>query len=138
MDRRSVRPRALQRDAHDLAALVIAVGLIGLVVLGTTGLPRILLAVGFAFFVPGRAVVANWPRLAYWSEFGVAVILSLSLLTLAATTALWAHAWHPIGLFEIEAGLCIVAILIGMARRHNLAPEQPVPRLESADVEDLS
>jgi uncharacterized membrane protein len=112
------KPRAQLRDLFDMAGIVIAVGLIGLVAEGTAGPLRIVLALAFAAFVPGRAVVTNWPRLAYWSEFGMSMVLSLAILTLTATVALWAHAWHPLGLFMIEAGLSVVALVAGILRRH--------------------
>jgi uncharacterized membrane protein len=106
------------RDLLDAAGVGVSVGLIGLVIEGGTGLARILLALAFAFFVPGRAIVANWPRFAYWSEFGMSIVLSLAVLTLLATVTLWAHMWHPIGTFEIEALLSMVALVASTIRRH--------------------
>ena len=114
----SFRSAAQRRDILDLAAIVIAVGLVCLVVSRSAGLPRTVLALAFAFFVPGRAIVSNWPRMAYWSELGMPVVLSLTVLTLVATVALWAHAWHPLGVFQIEAGLSILALGLGMLHRH--------------------
>jgi uncharacterized membrane protein HdeD (DUF308 family) len=98
--------------------VAVAVGLLGLVLEGATGPARILLALAFAFFAPGRAVVTNWPRFAYWSEFGMSIVLSLAVLTLLATVTLWAHEWHPVGLFEVEAPATAVALVLGMIRRH--------------------
>lgn len=105
-------------DALDLLAAVIAVALIVLVARGWTGPPRLLLALGFAFFVPGRAIVTNWRQTADWSEVGIPMLFSLALLTLVAMVALWAHYWHPLGLFQVEAGLSLAALGIGMVRRH--------------------
>jgi uncharacterized membrane protein len=113
-------------DLFDLASIVISVGLVGLVAEGAAGILRIVLALAFAFFVPGRAVVTNWPRLAHWSQFAMSVILSLAILALAATVALWVHAWHPVGLFEVEAGLSAVAVVAGMARRHGFTSADSV------------
>jgi uncharacterized membrane protein len=113
-------------DLFDLAGIVISVGLVGLVAGGATGILRIVLALAFALFVPGRAVVTNWPRLAHWSQFAMSMILSLAILALVATVALWVHAWHPVGLFEAEAGLSAAAVVAGMARRHRLTPEDAV------------
>jgi uncharacterized membrane protein len=124
IDEAAAEPKELTRDIFDLAAIVITVGLLGLVVAGAVGLPRVVLAVAFAFFVPGRAIVSNWPRLAYWSEFGMSMVVSLAILTMAATTILWAHRWHPVGLFEIEAGLSVVALPIGLARRHRRTAQE--------------
>jgi uncharacterized membrane protein len=106
------------RDLLDLASIAVAVGLIGLVVSGDSGVTRVVLALVFTFFVPGRAVVTNWPRLAYWSEIGMSMILSLVMLILVATIALWAHEWHPTGLFQGEAVLSLIALGAGVARRH--------------------
>jgi hypothetical protein len=118
IDRRTGPSADPLRDALDLAAVAVSVGLLGLVAEHASGAPRILLALAFAFFAPGRAIVTNWPRIAYWSEFGMSLVLSLTLLTLVATATLWAHEWHPVGIFEIEALLSVVAIAVGMARRH--------------------
>jgi hypothetical protein len=118
IDKRSVLSADPLRDALDLAAVVVSVGLVGLVAEHATGAPRILLALAFAFYVPGRAVVANWQRIAYWSDFGMSLVLSLAVLTLVATVTLWAHEWRPVGIFEIEAVVSVVAVSVGMARRH--------------------
>ena len=101
----------------DLLAVLIAGGLIVLVVLAGPTLPRVLLTLGFTFFVPGRAIVSHWPRLARWSQVGMSIVFSLSALTLVAMTALWAHYWHPVGIFEVEAGLSLAALVAGLARR---------------------
>lgn len=105
-------------DALDLLAAVMAVALIVLVARGWTGPPRLLLALGFAFFVPGRAIVTNWRQTADWSEVAMPMLFSVALLTLVAMVALWAHYWHPLGLFQVEAGLSLAALGIGMVRRH--------------------
>jgi hypothetical protein len=95
-----------------------AVALIVLVARGWTGPPRLLLALGFAFFVPGRAIVTNWRQTADWSEVAMPMLFSLAVLTLVAMVALWAHFWHPLGIFQIEAGLSLAALSIGVVRRH--------------------
>jgi hypothetical protein len=118
IDGRSVGPTAPVRDILDASAVAVSIGLLGLVLEGAAGPARILLALAFAFFAPGRAIVTNWPRFAYWSEFGMSIVLSLSVLTVLATATLWAHDWHPVGLFEIEAPPTAVALVIGMVRRH--------------------
>ncbi len=105
-------------DALDLLAALIAAGLIVLVYRGWSGPPRVLLALGFTFFVPGRAIVTNWRRTADWSEVAMPMLFSLAVLTLVAMVALWAHFWHPLGIFQIEAGLSLVALSIGVVRRH--------------------
>lgn len=105
-------------DVIDLAAMVICASLLVLAAAQDAGLPRVLLAAAFTLFVPGRAVVTNWPRLAHWSQLGVSVVLSLALLALVATALLWARVWHPVGLFEIEASLSLVALGTGLTRRY--------------------
>ena len=86
-----MRRSAQQGDVLDLSGILIAGGLLAVVYVGGSGLPRILLAVGFALFVPGRAIVTNWAWMANWSGLAMSMILSLTLLTLLATAALWAH-----------------------------------------------
>lgn len=110
-------------DVLDLSASVIAVGLLALSYLGESGLPRLLLALGFAFFVPGRAIVTNWPRMASWSEATMPMVLSLALLTLLATIALWAHVWKPLDLFQVEAWLSLAGLGLGIARRNRRHPD---------------
>jgi len=125
-------------NVFDFVAIVIAVGLMGQVFERSAGAPRIVLALAFAFFVPGRAIVTNWPALACWSEFGMPVVLSLAVLTLAATAALWAHAWHPLGLFQAEAGLSLVALVLGMLRRSAGRARGPVRRAQAGHQSDTS
>jgi peptidoglycan/LPS O-acetylase OafA/YrhL len=107
----------------DMSAALITAALLAVTYLGETGLLRILLAVGFVFFAPGRAIVANWPRMAIWSAVAMPVVLSLTLLTLAATVALWAHAWRPMDLFQIEAWPSAAALCLALARRNRNPPE---------------
>jgi hypothetical protein len=110
-------------NALDLCAGLIAFGLLALSYLGESGLIRILLALAFAFFVPGRAVVTNWPRMTSWSKVAMPVVLSLALLTLAATITLWAHVWKPMDLFQAEAWLSIAGLCLGVARRNTHPPD---------------
>jgi len=101
----------------DLLAGLIAVGLLALVYVDQAGPARVLLTLLFTFFVPGRAIVTNWIRLARWSGVGMSIVLSLTVLTLAATITLWAHLWHPLGLFEAEALVSLAALSVGVLRR---------------------
>jgi len=105
-------------DVLDLLAIVLAVGLIVLIRLGAAGAPRLLLSLGFAIFVPGRAIVTNWPGMQRWSEAAMSMVFSITVLTLVATVTLWAGYWHPVGLFQIEAVLSVAALGVGMLRRH--------------------
>lgn len=112
-----LRPPRWQRDAIDAVAGLIAVGLLVVVFGQWLGPVRLLLSVGFTFFVPGRAIVTNWPRMARWSEFAIPIVFSLAILTLLAMITLWANSWHPVGLFEIEAWLSLAGLGVGIARR---------------------
>jgi hypothetical protein len=113
-------------DALDLLSGLMALCLLGLVYAGLSGVPRTLLALAFTFFVPGRAIVTNWPRIARSSVPGMSMILSVGILTLLATITLWAHAWHPLALFQIEAWLSLFGLAVGIARRHkHLTVKEP-------------
>lgn len=109
----------------DLSAILIAIGLLTLSVAGESGLPRILLAVAFTFFVPGRAIVTNWPRMERWSQVAMPMVLSLALLALLATITLWAHEWKPMDLFEAEALLSLAGLGLGIALRSRRRPDHP-------------
>jgi hypothetical protein len=104
-------------DMLDLLAALIAVSLMTLVLADRYGLPRILVSVGFAAFVPGRAIVSNWPRVGAWSQVTMSFVFSLAFVTLVATVTLWAHAWDPVRTFEAEALLSVVALAVGVLRR---------------------
>src|SRR5579859_4706694 len=104
----------------DLAAGIIAVALLVLALLDRVGSVRLLFALVFAFFVPGRAIVSNWPRMAGWSDVGMSIVLSLGVLTLLATISLWLRAWHPLGLFELEAVASLAGIAFALGRRRGL------------------
>lgn len=122
--------RARQRaEILDLLAGIIAMLLLVLAFTGLTGPARLLLTVAFVFFVPGRAIVSNWTRMAGWSDIGMSIALSLGTLTLFATVALWARMWHPLGLFEAEAALSLVGLCVAVARRREVAdaPTDRVP-----------
>jgi hypothetical protein len=108
--------------ALDLSAGLIAIGLLALSYLGESGLLRIVLTLGFVFFVPGRAIVTNWPRMTSWSKVAMPMVLSLALLTLLATTTLWADVWKPMDLFQAEAWLSLAGLCLGIARRNRYRP----------------
>jgi uncharacterized membrane protein len=108
-----------KEQALDLFAALIAAGLIVLTLGRWSGVLRILMALAFTFFVPGRAIVTNWPRVARWSAATMPMVLSLAVLSLLATVALWARVWHPVQIFEIEASLSLAGLSIGMTRRHS-------------------
>jgi uncharacterized membrane protein len=101
----------------DVAAAGIAVMLLIFVVSGRAGEPRLLLTVLFTFFVPGRAVVSNWPRMAGWADLAMCIAISLGLLITISLTALWLRAWHPESLFAAEALLSLIGLGTGFIRR---------------------
>jgi hypothetical protein len=114
-------------DALDLLGALIAVGLLALTLAGRSGTPRLILALAFLAFVPGRAIVSNWSLFARWAEAAMSMILSITILGLLATVSLWAHFWHPEGLFQAEAVLSLAGLAIGVARRHGRR-SVPAPR----------
>lgn len=117
-------------DVLDLLAGLIAAGLIVLVYAGWSGLPRVLLALAFTFFVPGRAIVTNWHRTARWSEVAMSMVFSLAVLALVTTFALWTHNWHPLGLFQVVAWLSLVALGVGVVRRPRKRPDTDARQAE--------
>jgi hypothetical protein len=111
-------PQAAQRaEVLDVLAAVVAVALLVMVQVGASGAPRILLVLVFTFFVPGRAIITNYPRMARWSDLGASMLVSLGVLAFLATVTLWAHLWHPLGLFQIEAVLSLAGLAVGIVRR---------------------
>jgi uncharacterized membrane protein len=113
----TLSPTAQRAELLDLAGALVAVFLLVLVHTGQPGPLRMLLTLAFTFFVPGRAIVTNWPRMARWSAVGMSMVLSLAVLTLLATTFLWAHLWQPVALFQAEAVLSVAGLAVGVLRR---------------------
>jgi len=113
----TLSPTAQRAELLDLAGALIAVALLAVVATDQPGPLRMLLTLGFTFFVPGRAIVTNWPRMARWSAVGMSMVLSLAVLTLLATIFLWAHLWQPVLLFQAEAALSLAGLAVGVVRR---------------------
>jgi hypothetical protein len=113
-------PAARRAEILDLVACGVAVGLLLLVTVDFSAPLRLLLAAAFTFFVPGRAIVSNWPRVAHWSSVGMSVVFSLGALTLLATFALWTGFWHPLTLFAAEASISVAGISLAIVRRRLL------------------
>jgi hypothetical protein len=120
-----VAPAARRAERLDLLACGIALALILLVVVDFSAGLRLLLALLFTFYVPGRAIVSNWPRVARWSGIGMSVAFSLGLLTLLATVTLWIGFWHPLGLFVAEAVISLAGLANGVVTRRQLAARRP-------------
>ena len=78
---------------------------------------RAVVGVVFALYVPGRAIVSNWPRMAARSQLAAPVLFSLSILTLLATLTLWAGQWHPLGLLEVECVVVGITLFAALWRR---------------------
>lgn len=122
--------RARQRaEVLDLLAGVTAASLLVVALVGLTGPARLLLAVAFTFFVPGRAIVSNWSRMAGWSDIGMSITLSLGILTLFAAISLWVRKWHPLGLFEIEAAASLIGLGAAVLRRKAVQASAPADRV---------
>ena len=48
-------------------------------------------------------------------------------------TALWAHYWHPLGLFQAEAVLSLAALAAGLVRRRwNATDDQDQPGVQGS------
>ncbi len=112
-------------DVLDLLAALVAVGLLILVASQQQNAARLILVLAFTGYVPGRAVVSNWPELARWSEAAMPMVFSIVILGLLATTFLWSGYWHPIGLFQVEALLSLLGLCLGYIRRHDYVRIRP-------------
>jgi hypothetical protein len=110
-------PAARRAEVLDVLAAAVAVALLAMVQENASGLPRVLLVLGFTFFVPGRAIITNFPRMARWSDLGASMLVSLGVLAFLATVTLWAHYWHPLGLFQGEAVLSLGGLAAGIVQR---------------------
>lgn len=115
-------------DILDLLAALLAASMIVVVWLGSAEVPRLLLSLGFAVFVPGRAIVANWPHMAIWSEAAISVVFSFASLILVTTVMLWAHYWHPLGLTQVLAVLSLAGLAVGVLRRRRDRSTAPARR----------
>lgn len=115
--RGTLAPAARRAEVLDVLAAVIAVALLVLVAADASGPLRILLVLAFTFFVPGRAIITNYPRMARWSDLGTSIVVSLGVLAFLATVTLWAGFWHPLGLFQVEAVLSLAGLAVGIVRR---------------------
>jgi len=112
--------------------MLVAAVLILLVDLDRGGATRTLLSLAFTLFVPGRALVTNWPWLARWSAAAMSMILSVSVLSLLAAVTLWADHWQPTRLFLAEAIASLIGLAFGVIRRHlQSLGRQPIHRRQA-------
>ena len=108
--------------AIDMACAVVTGALLTLTAMGWVGFARILLTFAFAVYVPGWAVVANCAPMVRGSRLALPVLVSVTLVTAAATVTIWLHVWHPVQLFDIEASASIALIGIAAVRRESRRP----------------
>jgi uncharacterized membrane protein len=111
-------------DGIDAFCLLVAVALVTIIALGGRSVVRDVVAVLFTVFVPGWAVVSNWPAVARRSRVAVSIVFSLTLLALIATVTLWLHFWHPIAVTEVESVVAAAALVAALARRSHGAIEE--------------
>lgn len=122
-------PAARRAERLDFLACGIALALLLLVAVNFLSPLRLVFALLFTCFVPGRAIVTNWLRLERWAGLGMSVVFSLGLLTLLATVSLWAGFWHPLGLFVVEAVISLAGLANGIvSRRQHEAARQRLRR----------
>lgn len=100
----------------DMSALGVIVALSVVMALGVTGLGRVLLALAFSLYVPGRAVLTLLPTMRATPHLGLSVVLSISVLVIVSVVALFVHLWQPDALYGVEAALSFVAISFSLAR----------------------
>ena len=116
--RRSSRRAFDAFDLLDLVSVAVTATVAVAVLTQDESAVRAVAASLFTLFVPGRAVVTNWPGIAQRAHVAVSVFFSLVLLTFFATVTLWLRYWHPLGLLVVECLVCIVALFVGILRRH--------------------
>ena len=104
-------------DLIDVACVVVAVAVGVAVASHQHNAFRTVAAVAFSMFVPGRAIVSNWPSMAVRPQVALSILFSLAVLTLLATLTLWVGYWRPLGLLEVECVGFGVALLVGLVRR---------------------
>lgn len=102
--------------SYDVAAIAVIIALSVLVTSGGTGAARVLLSLAFLLFVPGRAVVTNWTAVRARPNVALCVVLSISILCILSVVTLFAHLWHPMALFTLEAALCFGAISFSIGK----------------------
>lgn len=110
-------PAERRAEVFDAFAAAVALLLLVLVNAGVSTWVRLLLTAAFALFVPGRAIVSNWPRISRWSPEAMSIVFSLGIVTFFATVMLWARFWHPVPLFDFEAALSLIGLTISIVRR---------------------
>ena len=126
----AARPQFSDADLIDVASIIVTAAVAVAVATNERNFIRPVAAVIFVLFVPGRAIVSNWPALAERSQFAVSVLFSLTVLTLAATFILWSDVWRPLGLLEVECVITAVALFAAIVRRRRAADAREVLKTE--------
>ena len=109
-------------DLIDAACLGVIAVLVVAVLVDERNAVRVLAAIAFTLFVPGRAVISNWPILSTRSPIVASILFSLAILTFVATITLWSDLWRPIGLLEVECAISAAALITAILRRRQVAP----------------
>jgi uncharacterized membrane protein len=104
-------------DLIDIACVAVSVAVAVAVAVNERSAFRAVVAVAFSLFIPGRAVVSNWPTLAVRPHVALSIVFSLSILTFVSTVTLWLNYWRPLGLLEVESGVVVVALFVALGRR---------------------
>ena len=117
MSVRSVRGQVGESDLLDACSLVVTLALVLVVALDVAGTERLMLALVFATFVPGWALVTNWSTMVRRSRVAIPVAFSLALTGLAATVTTEPHLWDPVALFYVEATASAGSIAFHVQRR---------------------
>jgi uncharacterized membrane protein len=118
----TLAPAKRRAEVFDALAVLVALLLLLAVFSGAIASVRLILTLLFTFFVPGRAVISNWPRMSRWAPEAMSMVFSLAILTFLATVTLWARFWHPIPLFAAEAVLSLIGLAISIVRRRGADP----------------
>ena len=132
--------RMVKDDLVDLGCLAVTVAIAVAVATNQQGAFRAVVGVAFAFYVPGRAIVSNWPSMAARSQVAAPVLFSLTVLTLLATLTLWAGYWHPLGLLIVEAVASGIGLFTAILRRRRAGqPRVAIPAAAptAAELHDL-
>jgi uncharacterized membrane protein len=121
----------------DVGCLAVAVAVVVAVATDEHTAFRAVVGVLFAFYVPGRSIVSNWPAMAARSNVAASVLFSLTILTLLATATLWAGYWHPLGLLQFEAAAAGALLVIALVRRRRADRAHVAVPVSSGDTTEL-
>ena len=121
----------------DVGCLAVTVAIAVAVATNEQNAFRAVVGVLFAFYVPGRSIVSNWPAMAARSNVAASVLFSLSVLTLLATATLWAGYWHPLGLLQVEGVASGIALFTALLRRRRANQARVAAHARMGDATEL-